>query len=466
MAFASPFEAWSYRLTVTVQNGKVPSNLTNFPVYIDLADLPASFFTNVNADGSDIRIAKSDKVTELPREVVGISAGGSTGEVHFEADAVDGTVDTVFYVYYGNSSATEPAVGASNGRNAVWANSYEAVYHMEEDPSGSAPQMVDSTGNGNDMTSVGTMTSGDSVTGKLGKALDFDGTDDGIFKAADPIGSYPLTMEFWGNLATSTIQVVTALTDASIDTEVQLSFTFADLLLIQSRNAIDGAANGISDDAIAGSMKYGAVVVSSSTSRTAYVNAVAGTTETTDISYSGTIDSASIGYARRPTGPLYSDGIIDEVRYSSVARSADWITTCYNNQNDTSTFYSVGSEEESGDPSIVSFCPLDQVTVQDPELAIKITFSENMDSTTFAAATTINRNGVDITADGTITYDAPTFVMTWTPDDDLTDGAIYEVIISTAAQSDDRLRVISGRRCDVEIPRHGQLDGTGEPSPR
>jgi hypothetical protein len=36
------------------------------------------------------------------------------------------------------------------------------------------------------------------------------------------------------------------------------------------------------------------------------------------------------------------DGIIDEVRISNVARSADWITTEYNNQSNPN-FYSVGS---------------------------------------------------------------------------------------------------------------------------
>jgi rubrerythrin len=38
-------------------------------------------------------------------------------------------------------------------------------------------------------------------------------------------------------------------------------------------------------------------------------------------------------------------GILDEVRLSKAARSGSWIITEFNNQNDTSTFYSVGSEE-------------------------------------------------------------------------------------------------------------------------
>jgi hypothetical protein len=41
-------------------------------------------------------------------------------------------------------------------------------------------------------------------------------------------------------------------------------------------------------------------------------------------------------------------GMIDEVRVSSTARSADWITAEYNNQSSPSTFYSVGSASGGG----------------------------------------------------------------------------------------------------------------------
>ena len=69
--------------------------------------------------------------------------------------------------------------------------------------------------------------------------------------------------------------------------------------------------------------------------------------ETDSRGFSGTIDSTSNptfigsynGVANQ--APL---GIIDEVRLSDIARSAEWILTSYNNQNSPSTFYNVGSE--------------------------------------------------------------------------------------------------------------------------
>jgi hypothetical protein len=44
----------------------------------------------------------------------------------------------------------------------------------------------------------------------------------------------------------------------------------------------------------------------------------------------------------------YFGGLIDEARFSSTARSADWITTEYNNQNSPSAFYTLGAAGTSG----------------------------------------------------------------------------------------------------------------------
>jgi hypothetical protein len=42
------------------------------------------------------------------------------------------------------------------------------------------------------------------------------------------------------------------------------------------------------------------------------------------------------------------NGIIDEARISNVARSADWITTEYNNQNSPATFYTIAAAATPG----------------------------------------------------------------------------------------------------------------------
>lgn len=72
---------------------------------------------------------------------------------------------------------------------------------------------------------------------------------------------------------------------------------------------------------------------------------VASSTVTTD--FESNANNLLIGGGNRSDGTaIYFGGIIDEVRVSNTARSADWILTGYNNQNSTSTFYTISEEEE------------------------------------------------------------------------------------------------------------------------
>jgi hypothetical protein len=50
------------------------------------------------------------------------------------------------------------------------------------------------------------------------------------------------------------------------------------------------------------------------------------------------------------TGTVYLHGKLDEIRISNgVARSADWIATQYNNQQNPSTFSTTGPEQANPD---------------------------------------------------------------------------------------------------------------------
>jgi outer membrane protein assembly factor BamB len=54
------------------------------------------------------------------------------------------------------------------------------------------------------------------------------------------------------------------------------------------------------------------------------------------------------------------DGRIDEIRLSDTARTGEWISTCYNNQNSPSTFYSLGGETPTA-VKLVSFSATPEV---------------------------------------------------------------------------------------------------------
>ena len=57
-------------------------------------------------------------------------------------------------MYYGNGTAT-----SQQNKTVVWDENTKMVQHMNQNPGGTAPQMLDSTQYANNGTSGGTMTS-------------------------------------------------------------------------------------------------------------------------------------------------------------------------------------------------------------------------------------------------------------------------------------------------------------------
>lgn len=348
---------------LTVSSSQVTgSNLTNFPVYVDLSDMPSEFFTNVQNDGGDIRITKNDGVTRLATEIVSIDTSASIGELHFLADTLSSASDTKFRIYCNaNETLSQPAADETYGRNAVWAN-YTGVWHLEEDPSGTAPQMIDSTG-GYFLTSSGSMLSNDSVNAQLGLGIDFDGSND-FLQASASIGNEDFSKFFystWVNSSdsSSVIELMGTVNDGSsvtvsITLNRDLDLTaFADgYVQVYIRDSAADQLNagvksntGITD----GTWNHFACNIDTSNNLLeVYINGSSQTisyrTQQTPSSFLG-FDYPLFFGARnaRGTADRFYVGQLDEKRLLTGNNlSADWISAEYVNQNAPSTFYSVG----------------------------------------------------------------------------------------------------------------------------
>jgi hypothetical protein len=172
-----PFlSGYTLRRKITIDNTYVDSALTDFPLLVKIT-ADAVIGANIDSGGLNIRFTSSDGTTLLKYERQSFANPGSvaTGVFWVKVPTVAGAADTDIYVYYKGGSTTD-GQDATN----VWKSSAEGIYHAEQDPSGSAPQVLDSTSHARHGTSHGSMTSGDLVAGKVGYALDFDGSDDYI----------------------------------------------------------------------------------------------------------------------------------------------------------------------------------------------------------------------------------------------------------------------------------------------
>jgi len=167
------------KITVPQANVSGSTNLSEFPLLIKIENdcnlkTAANGGSVQNSNGWDIIFTDSGGVNQLDHELVSYDA--VTGDlVAWVSTALSASSDTDIYMYYGNGAIScDPSNPAG-----VWNSNYKGVWHLEEDPATAGTDgIIDSTSNANHGTDNGSMNASDQVDGKIGKALDFDGSDD------------------------------------------------------------------------------------------------------------------------------------------------------------------------------------------------------------------------------------------------------------------------------------------------
>ena len=187
---------FAHRIKLTIDNTKIDSTLTHFPVTVILSSTHGDVvFDELTSDANRKKIAftKADGSTQLYGEIEKWDDANESAVIHVSRSGweISSTADTDFYMYYDSSLNDNFAyIGDINSTpgESVWDSNFEGVWHLSQDPSGSAPQELDSTANSRDLTSQGTMLTADLVISKIGLGLDFEGTDDYLLKAATAVG--------------------------------------------------------------------------------------------------------------------------------------------------------------------------------------------------------------------------------------------------------------------------------------
>jgi len=312
---------WAARAPLTIHHEMVAADRNDFPTLIEVT------LAGLRADGADLRFTDADGTTLLKHEIDTIDSSGHV-LAWVKVPAISSTADTTLYVYY-----KDPTAADGQDATHVWGSGFSAVWHMSEDPSGAGPQMHDSTGNGLDATSTGSMVAGDQMSGKIGGSLNFDGTDDGLDVPSNTLGT-TFSYEIWIRKTVSSSWKAFFDNYPAYDrwfgtTDSQMSFW-------------DGGANTVSSSITIGGWYYMVATYDGANVRI-YRNGVK-LSPTIPKTFSAETSTMQIGYTNNSL-PEYFPGQLDEARVSSVARSADYITTAYNNQNSPTTFTTAGPTE-------------------------------------------------------------------------------------------------------------------------
>lgn len=329
--YAGYFEITSDQLQVDEAVGNL---------YYDLALAPAGFWSAVESDGRSIRVVNVAGDTAYSFELVGFSQALAIGSLFFDSSFVlSAAVDSTWRIYAGNASATLPAASDPLGREGVYDANYKGVYHFAQDPSGTAPQIVDSTANHNDLTSQGAMTSGDLVDGDLDKALDLDGVDDSLIRETfASVTAPPFTIELRLLERTGTNHRSFFLGDKDVVDQ------YWNLRLddgVVSFWAFDQEARAAGTATVGAWHNVVARAVSSSERHVYHAGGNKGSSLTTR-AVSGS-DRLAFGYAADSTPQGWYNGQLDAAWLSGADRSEAYITTRHNNLHAPGTFWTTGA---------------------------------------------------------------------------------------------------------------------------
>jgi uncharacterized repeat protein (TIGR01451 family) len=308
-----------------------------------------------NANGYDIIFKAVDDTScggpgtspcSLDHEVEKFVA--STGELVAWVRIPSINTATVIYMYYGDSTVSLP----TENPTSVWDANFRGVWHLKENPAGAAPQVKDSTSNANHLTAGGAMTAGDLVSAKADGGMDFDGLDDGLDRGSTSSLSnlVPFTFCAWANPRSMGGQNDSRIVHKGSQTarkqlQIESSGT-NDFALYVDRATTTAQAIAVDDSATLNQWQYVCGTYSEADGPRIYRNGAEVSYRTRTVGAGTTTDESGFNFyvGNRPGFDKGWDGILDEVRVSSVIRSTGWMASEYNTANAPASFFTLGGE--------------------------------------------------------------------------------------------------------------------------
>jgi len=356
---------YNYVKEIVIQETRIPDgpNLSNFPFLFQVTDpdlrLAAHGGHVENSNGYDIQFYLNPCDTKLDHQLEYYDPFTGQVSAWVRIPLLPTSVDLSIYLYYGNDT-----VSVSGSVSSVWDADYSGVWHFSDDPSGSAPQILDGTAGSHHGTANGGMNGASLVNGIAGRALQFDEINDYI-RVPDFLYGQELTVSFWfnvsevnGNAYQYLFSHGTWATQNSLNVYIgenaittpgethnhgMLKTVFRD-----SNDANNFDTLNAGNTYVDGNWHYYTIRIQDFGGASVYVDGnlivqyvVWGANTfnpATDLFFGGREDLHN--------GRFYG-GRLDEIRVSTAWRTSNWIRTEYNNQSDPATFFFLGPEGPS-----------------------------------------------------------------------------------------------------------------------
>jgi hypothetical protein len=352
--YSAGYSTYAYSLPITLKTTSlgIGGNLSSFPYLVTITDPSLIISTtscnnkvqSPNGPNYDFAFIDAAVSGEIPYQVESYNQTTGTLLVWVKISTLTNGTNNQLTFYFGSSIPS--TIHTTTFYQSTWPSDYQVVYHLDE---GSATaSTIDATTN----TNSGTQTSTTVATGKIGGGYSFNGSTSKILSAAMSGITGIFTLSAWvyvNNMQTSQGIVTTetgingckmglygsttATVKNAVETLSLVGIPTNDAGISGGTNLSPGTWYYVQGVCTVGALGIGLVLQS-------YVN--------------GTLDRSSLGLSLGiPSGPIIigqdygginvMNGIIDEVRISNVAKSADWIKAEYVNQNNPAAVCSSGS---------------------------------------------------------------------------------------------------------------------------
>jgi RHS repeat-associated protein len=355
-----PASTYTYSRAITISHAEVPNtDQQNFPVLISgtYAD-----FANVSNGGKvqspqgyDI-VFTSDPAGQhfLDHEIDTYNPATGAVNLWVRIPTLSHAVDTTIYMWFGSSAVTFP----QENKTGVWSDGYAAVYHLGN---GSSITGLDSAGTNSSVTNGAS-----AAAGFIGGGGSFNGSSSQYIALPDSSSLKPTTalaLEAWVNPSSANgfnkIFDLDYRGDGSwnppyFSYSLTLTNNPQPTFFVSSNGSVSGVTAGTQLPLSAWSHLVGTY---DGQQARIFVNGIA---DPNSVAVSGNIDyGTSKGVTIGKDGinsPLTEgwNGQLDELRISSVPRSADWIATEFNNQNSPGTFFSISNETPAAIPPMIT----------------------------------------------------------------------------------------------------------------
>jgi len=336
---------YSFYRTITIDHTKCGSaNSTNFPVaffgtYTYLKTV-GNGGNVTSSSGYDIVFATDNTGGTLyDFELVTYSATTGAVEFHIRIPTLSHTVDTVIYMFYGNSSVTT----YQGNTNATWNSSFKGVYHFGD---ASSLILTDSTSNANTVSLPGA-NNPTATAGQVGGACVSVNTGGSTLTKTNPTGlpasAGTLTLSCWLKTSETAVEVIWGFGQATSNIEVYMAINgaAAGKASIGDVSAHGGRSTTSVND---GNWHHVVATYDGASGNKFYCDGALQDTRSQALAWSNANTQTAIFEIPNVGGTSYHYfGTLDEIRIRNDVQSTDEVTTQYNNQFDPTTFYTIGA---------------------------------------------------------------------------------------------------------------------------